>query len=174
MPVSIVIGGQFGSEGKGKVAAYFTNKYGAAASIRVGGPNSGHTVYNNLEQKFILKQLPTASVFNNCLSIIAAGSYINLDILQREIKEVKINDSNLLIDPNAVIISEEDMLSEAEYLKGNIGSTGSGTGSALRRRMERKRNLIFAKDVPELTRYIALTTPVLRDLLNKNERILIE
>lgn len=45
MGVSIVIGGQYGSEGKGKVANYFANKFNADVTMRVGGTNSGHTVY---------------------------------------------------------------------------------------------------------------------------------
>ncbi len=174
MPISIVIGGQFGSEGKGKVAAYFSNKLNAVATIRVGGPNSGHTVYNAEGQRFILKQLPTASVFNNNLSVIAAGSYINLEILLKEIEETKINKNNLLIDPNAVIISNESILNESKYLKENIGSTGSGTGSAVKKRIERKKNFLFAKDISELENFIQPTVPILRDFLNKKERILIE
>lgn len=47
MSVTIVFGGQFGSEGKGKVAHYFAKKEKADYCIRVGGSNSGHTVYRD-------------------------------------------------------------------------------------------------------------------------------
>lgn len=45
MEVSIVIGGQYGSEGKGKVANYFASKFNADVTMRVGGTNSWHIVY---------------------------------------------------------------------------------------------------------------------------------
>lgn len=44
MPVSIVVGGQYGSEGKGKVAHFLVGLLGASVAIRTGGPNSGHTL----------------------------------------------------------------------------------------------------------------------------------
>ena len=46
MAVSIIIGGQYGSEGKGKVAYLWAKKMKAKAAVRVGGSNSGHTVYD--------------------------------------------------------------------------------------------------------------------------------
>ena len=44
MPVTVVVGGQFGSEGKGKVAHHFARTQKASIVVRVGGTNSGHTV----------------------------------------------------------------------------------------------------------------------------------
>jgi adenylosuccinate synthase len=44
MPVTVVVGGQFGSEGKGKVAHFFARSQNASVAVRVGGSNSGHTV----------------------------------------------------------------------------------------------------------------------------------
>ena len=43
MPVTVIVGGQFGSEGKGKVAHYLAPQQHAAIAVRVGGSNSGHT-----------------------------------------------------------------------------------------------------------------------------------
>ena len=61
MPVTVIVGGQFGSEGKGKVAHFFAREMGACAAIRVGGPNSGHTVISE-KGPIIFKQLPTAAI----------------------------------------------------------------------------------------------------------------
>ena len=47
VPVTIVVGGQFGSEGKGKVAHWLSREQDATYAIRVGGPNSGHTAVEN-------------------------------------------------------------------------------------------------------------------------------
>jgi adenylosuccinate synthase len=57
MSVSVVIGGQFGSEGKGKAAYFFARKFGAAAVVRVGGTNSGHTV---IGREYIFRMLPNS------------------------------------------------------------------------------------------------------------------
>ena len=59
MTISIVVGGQFGSEGKGKVALFMARQYGVdALLVRVGGSNSGHTAYNRAGDRYALRQLP--------------------------------------------------------------------------------------------------------------------
>ncbi len=123
----------------------------------------------------VLKQLPTAAILPNVYSVIASGSYINVDILLAEIQLTSIKDDHLFIDPYAVIISKEDILNESTNgLKENIGSTGSGIGAALSRRVNRVANLVFAKDIPELSKYICNTKSLIRHYLEENERILIE
>jgi adenylosuccinate synthase len=63
MPVSVVVGGQFGSEGKGKVALEIVRRdRSVAAVVRVGGTNSGHTVVSADGKTYVMRQLPAASV----------------------------------------------------------------------------------------------------------------
>jgi adenylosuccinate synthase len=96
-------------------------------------------------------------------------------ILQREIQLTGIDEKHLLIDPFAVLITQEDLDKEAANgLKEAIGSTGSGTGSAISRRVNRNKDLLFAKDEPALAKYIKNTKLFLRNLLEENERIIIE
>jgi adenylosuccinate synthase len=176
MSVSIVIGGQFGSEGKGKTAYYFAKKFGASAVVRVGGTNSGHTVISGDGQEFIFRMLPTAVIDKSIMSILPSGSYINLDILLSEIEKTGISTTNLKIDPFAVVINQA-MIDE-EYrsnLREEIGSTLSGTGVAVIKRTNRKITEIgFAKDCTELSPYIAYTKELLRNLLKNKEHIVIE
>lgn len=175
MPVSVIFGGQFGSEGKGKVAHYFAKELNAKSVIRVGGPNSGHTVIKSDGTPLVLKQLPTASILPNVECIIASGSYINVEILLNEIETTGIKQENLFIDPYAVIITENDILNESKNgLKENIGSTGSGTGSAVSNRINRVSDLKFAKDAKELSKYITNTKSLIRHHLSENERLIIE
>lgn len=176
MPVSVIFGGQFGSEGKGKTTLYFAKKMNAEAVIRVGGPNSGHTVVSDNKEVIVLKQLPVSSIVKNVYSVITSGNYINVDILLEEIALTKIAEEYLIIDPYAVIISESDIVKEKESgLKESIGSTGSGTGAALSRRVNRDEKLQFAKDDVRLQRYIRNDTKAfLRNLLDNNKRIIIE
>jgi len=156
MPISIVVGGQFGSEGKGKVAHFFAkNNSDITYVVRCGGPNSGHTVIDENGQPRIFQQLPTSAILPDKKLVICAGSYIDLDILLKEIKETQLDESRLFIDPDAVIIDED--LKEKEAVSGlikNIGSTGSGTGAAVAARVNRKKSLLFAKNIPEIENYI--------------------
>ena len=125
MGVSIVVGGQYGSEGKGKVAHWFAMNHDIAAYVRPGGPNSGHTVVTDTGKQFVLRALPVGCIENdNMLAIIPPGSYINVDILLKEIQLVKRSPENLIIDPNAIVIRDSHITYESKVkLRKNIGST---------------------------------------------------
>ena len=89
MPVSVVIGGQFGSEGKGKTALEIVRRSKEpVVAVRVGGPNSGHTAYDRLGYKHVLRQLPAACVDRNIDVVLPAGSYIDVDVLLAEIERL--------------------------------------------------------------------------------------
>jgi len=175
MPVTVVVGGQYGSEGKGKVAHYLAKEMNASVAIRCGGPNSGHTVIDPQGKAIIFQQLPTASILPDITSVLCAGSYIDLDILLSEIGIAGVDSNRLLIDPNAVMITADYKDNERKgELTKSIGSTGSGTGEAVLQRIRRQRELVFAKDVKELTQYVGDTKNSLRSQLDKNERIIVE
>ncbi len=174
MAVTIIFGGQYGSEGKGKTAHYFAIKEKAKYCVRVGGPNSGHTVYGN-NKPLIFRNLPTASIERDKISILAAGSYIDLSILQKEIAISGISSDRLLIDPNAVVINEEMKSGELHSdLREKIGSTLSGTGQAVIDRIKREGDNILAKNCPELKSYICDTKEIMRAACDNNEKIIIE
>ena len=175
MSITVVVGGQFGSEGKGKVAHYLAREMNARIVVRCGGPNSGHTVIDENGSARIFQQLPTASILPDVMLAICAGSYIDLDILFREIKETRLSAGRLIIDPDAVIITEKLKAREAQCgLIQKIGSTGSGTGAAVAARINREESLLFAKDIPKLKPYIANVSEILRNVLNNRERVIIE
>jgi adenylosuccinate synthase len=175
MPVSVIVGGQYGSEGKGKVAHFFAKKYNASAVVRVGGPNSGHTVIDDNGNALIFKHLPTASIIKGTKCILTAGNYINISTLLSEIELSNIQHSDLLIDPYAVIITNEDIEEEKNgNLVESIGSTGCGLGAAVTRRISRNKDVLFAKDAQELKNYIEPTNEFLRSCLDKKERVIVE
>ncbi len=175
MAVSIVIGGQYGSEGKGKVAYLWAEKIGATAVVRVGGANSGHTVYSKDNNKYAMRMLPTASIQGNMTAVLPAGSYIDIPVLLEEIKATGIERDNLKIDPNAMIILEKHKQEEqSRSMQERIGSTLSGTGAAVIDRAARSDDVIFAGDVPELAPFIDDTKEYLRNLLKQGKHIVIE
>lgn len=175
MPISIVVGGQFGSEGKGKVAHYFAKKLEASFAVRCGGPNSGHTVIDKQGNTRIFQQLPTAAILPDVNLAICAGSYIDIDILLKELQETGVTSDRLIIDPDAVIITKETKERERKSgLVDDIGSTGSGTGAAVAARINREESLTFARDIKELSSFIQDVPNLLREILDNNKRIIIE
>lgn len=175
MPITIVVGGQYGSEGKGKVAHYFAREMKASFVVRCGGPNSGHTVIDEQGDARIFQQLPTAAILPDVKLAICSGSYIDLEVLFREIKETDLDAGRLFIDPDAVIITKELKAREAGCnLMERIGSTGSGTGAAVAARSNREDSLTFVKDIRELEPFATDVTEILRDALDRHERIIIE
>lgn len=175
MPISIVVGGQYGSEGKGKVAHYLAREMKASFAVRCGGPNSGHTVIGKDGAPLIFQQLPTAAILPDVKLAICAGSYIDLDVLFKDIDQANLDAGRLFIDPDAVIITKELKQQEASgNLINEIGSTGSGTGAAVSARVSRIQSLIFAKDIGALKPFCADVATMLRDALGYRERIILE
>jgi len=176
MPVTVVVGGQFGGEGKGKVAHFLSKEMNASVAIRVGGTNSGHTVINpRTEKPLILRQLPTAAILPDVTCVLGAGTYINPEILFEEIIQTGLSPDRLFIDPSAMVVTEQDIREEKDsLLRKSIGSTLSGTGAAVQRRISRDQAVKLAKDDERLQQFIQPVIPYLRDSLSSGERIIIE
>ena len=175
MGVTVVVGGQFGSEGKGKVAQYLAATNGAVAAIRVGGSNSGHTGFRGNGELEVLRQLPTAALLPDVACVIGPGSYVDVSILLDEIERTRISSDRLIIDESAFVITADDIEAEARSgLQRTIGSTGSGTGEAVRRRVDRNFGALQVRDVPELGEFSAETATVVRSMLERGESIVVE
>lgn len=176
MPVSVVVGGQFGSEGKGKTVLYMAKEDDNVTHIvRSGGPNAGHTGYVDGE-KVVLRHLPIGVLIKDkpLWLYIAANSYIDLDVLKEEIETYLIDSPHrLLIDPKAVIITADMKKAEADIGK-SIGSTCSGTGAAITRKISRERKLTTVKDIEYLKPWCHDTLCVLQTAVERKERVVIE
>jgi adenylosuccinate synthase len=175
MPVTVVVGGQFGGEGKGKVAHYLARETKARIAVRVGGSNSGHTVIDASGSPIIFRHLPTAAVLPDVTCVLGAGSYINPDILLQEVFRIGLPPNRLLIDPNAMIVTERELNEEKDSsLRQSIGSTLSGTGAAVSKRISRELSTLFAKNEKRLEQYVRPVIPVMREHLEAGHRIIIE
>jgi len=172
--VDSIIGGQFGSEGKGQIAAHIAPEYDCL--LRVGGPNAGHTVFEKPE-KHVFHLLPSGTHRNpNALLLIGPGAVLSLDKLEEEINRYGIETGRLIIDENAVIISKEDVENESK-LKQTISSTGQGVGYATANniiaRLKAEDNH-KAKNFKKLKPYIGSTANELEKLYRDNKKILLE
>ncbi len=176
--VDVLVGGQYGSEGKGNVAFFMAPEYDAL--VRVGGPNAGHKVPTP-GTAFTHRLLPSGTRANeDAKLIIGPGAVLNLGVLLDEIAACQVEATRLRIDPQAMIIEQSDIDAEAT-LVGKIGSTGQGVGAATARRIvnrDRARDDLapvrLAKDVGVLDPYLEPTTDALAGLYARRARILLE
>jgi adenylosuccinate synthase len=141
--------------------------------VRVGGPNSGHTVINGSGEAIIFRHLPTASILPSVISVIPAGAYLSIPLLRGELELLGADSSRVAIDPHAWVIDEDDGKKEAQ-LSSSIGSTATGTGAALVRRIGRIGAPSFAKDVEFLEPFIRDTNELLTDALRAKQRVVVE
>lgn len=175
MPVTVIVGGQFGSEGKGKVAYWLADKRQARVAIRVGGPNSGHTAIDERGQRHIFRQLPTPALLPSVHLVLPPGAYIDPDLLLQEISQIKLEPERLLIDPCAALVQEHDrQVEKHQQLQDRIGSTQTGTGSAVASRALRDPRVRLAKDDCRLSPYLHDTRIFLRQHLRQGTRIILE
>lgn len=132
--VSVIVGLQWGDEGKGRVSHFISDD---AICIRsTGGNNAGHTVVAN-GQKFALHLLPASIIKPNTISVLAPGVVIDLQVLSEEIEKLKnagieVTPERLIISPRAHVILpyhiEKDKLDEISKGDNKIGTTLRGIG----------------------------------------------
>ena len=174
MPATIVVGGQFGSEGKGKVVALRASQANRPFLVRCGGPNSGHTVTIRGEDK-IMRQVPSCAEPDGATFCIAAGCVVDETILIAELDMLNIERQRIFVDPRAVLVTEQDRFEECNALN-YIGSTCSGTGEALLRRMSRRPEVRLATDSQILRQRCRVETvaTLLHDAIDDGADIIIE
>ncbi len=151
--LDILVGGFYGDEGKGKIASYMALRDNPSLSVRTGSINAGHTIVFN-GKKYGLRILPSAFINEKTVLAIAPGALIRRDVLFRELEETGAR-ARLVIDPHAGVITDEDVGEETNsaHLRGTVGSTLQGVGSAESKRILRTSKL--AKDYQELSEFMA-------------------
>lgn len=150
--VDVIIGGQYGSEGKGNVVGYLAREYDVM--VRVGGPNAGHTVAH-AAGNYTYHHLPSGSRDVTARILLGPGMTIWMEGLFEEIEACHITPDRLFIDPQAIIIEQSDKDAELSVVN-DIASTGSGSGAAAARRiLERGKDTVrLARDVEALRTYV--------------------
>jgi len=137
MPLDIIIGTQWGDEGKGRVVDLLSARADIVARYN-GGDNAGHTVTVG-DKTFKLHQIPSGAIHPNAIAIVGSGVVVNpasflaeIDMLRKN--AVEINPSRLRISHAAHLITPAhralDKAQESARGKGQIGTTGRGIGPA--------------------------------------------
>lgn len=177
MGLWIVMGGQFGSEGKGKVSAHITLSENIDICVRCGGPNSGHSFLTEDGSRLLLRQLPTGIVRPRTRLLIPAGGLIDLAVLRTEIDHFGLDSSRVGIDPNAMIIEDSDKDTESELgMRDRLSSTLSGVGSAVARRALRHGSVRLAHEVKDkwVSELMTDVADECNSALDAKENVLIE
>lgn len=178
--VDVILGLQWGDEGKGKIVDYFAPQYDIIARFQ-GGPNAGHTLYVE-GKKIVLHQIPSGIFHQNTINIIGNGVVLDPVTLKRECDAVAAFGidvrKNLFISQRTNIIVPThralDKASELQKGEGKIGSTLKGIGPAY---MDKTgRNALRVGDLADksfITNYIKLRLKhqKLLDNFNFNEDI---
>jgi len=171
--VDVLVGGQFGSEGKGNIVSYIAPEYDYL--VRVGGPNAGHKVYEEPEP-YTFHLLPSGTRSCTAKLILGPGAVLDVGKLLEEIRECRIEADRLVIDENAMTIAPKDPKRE-QLLKRRIASTAQGVGSASSRKIMGRfkgSDVRLAKDVPALEPYIGSALEVYERAYQQGKRILLE
>ncbi len=152
----VVVGTQWGDEGKGKIVDILTEEADIVARYS-GGANAGHTVVIG-EEKFVLHLVPTGILHKNKICAIGNGVVIDLEHLFFELEELEKRKikfgGRFLISPNAHLVMPYHMaiekLEEEARGTGRIGSTGRGIGPAYRDKIARDGIRVIDLFDPEL------------------------
>ena len=172
MTSTVVVGGFFGDEGKGKIISYLAMKDNPKIIVRGGaGPNAGHTIRDG-EKIYKVRMLPSGFLNKNAKVMIGPGVVVNPEVLKKEIDDFDAGGRSF-IDKHCGIIEESHLLRDSKgELKEKIGSTGSGTGPANSDRA--MRTLKLAKDFDSLSSIIVDVPQEINSALSSNENVLIE
>ena len=134
--VDVILGLQWGDEGKGKIVDYFARRYDIVARFQ-GGPNAGHTLYVKNE-KIVLHQIPSGVFHENAINLIGNGVVLDPVVLKKECDKVgefgvDVKKNLFISHRTHLILPTHRALDKASELsKGTdkIGSTLKGIGPA--------------------------------------------
>lgn len=171
MALHIIVGGFFGDEGKGKVAAYLAVKYKPYASVRTGATNAGHTVVYR-GSTYRLRAVPAALVSPSTRLYIARGALVDLEVFLGEVSRYNLYGRIFLDRCTGIITREHVEREKANSQLRSIGSTLTGVGAAQADRVLRR--LRLAKDYPELSLFTTDTQAELLEAVERGEYVTVE
>jgi len=162
---AIVVGGQWGSEGKGALIYEIGPDYDT--HVRVGGPQAGHSIKLPGGEVLKLQCIPVGAALGK-EAIIGQQSVVDPQVLNRELewfRQLGIK-TNLIVDPAATVLEPLAVVDEAlAELTHRIGSTGKGVGAARAARIMRQAKTVGSYEYwpPEVS--ILHTAPIIQDRL---------
>jgi adenylosuccinate synthase len=171
MPCTVIAGGFWGDEGKGKIISYLALKDKPDLCVRTGSVNAAHTIWHQ-SKRYALHMVPGGFVYEKCRLLIAAGANVHVAQFFKEVEETKVQ-GRIGIDNQASIIEEKHSSQDktSAHLKG-LGTTGWGVGPAIEERV--RRTAKTAKDVPELQPYLADVAKETNEAIDADKKVILE
>jgi len=143
LSTTVVLGAQWGDEGKGKVTDFFASTADYVVRFQ-GGNNAGHTIVVG-EDKIALSLTPSGVLYPSCTPVIGSGCVVDLGFLKQELEMLNkknINTEKLVISPNAHLVMPYhkllDELIEESLGENKIGTTKKGIGPCYADKIQRK------------------------------------
>jgi len=171
--VTIVVGGHFGDEGKGKIISYLAINDDPDIIARAGvGPNAGHTVHFH-GKTYKLRMVPCGFVNEKARLLIGAGVLVNPERFLLEVEKTGTK-GRVFLDKRCGIIEKKHMEQDTKdsHLRDKVGTTGSGSGPANAERAHR--TLKLAKDFPELKEYLTDVPLEVNRAVDSGKKVLVE
>lgn len=169
MPCTVLVGGFFGDEGKGKVASYLALKDDLDVNVRTGSVNAGHTVVWR-GRTYKLRMVPSGFVNPRTKLYVAAGCNVNPSIFLKEVEFTGV-EGRIWVDRHASLI-EAKHIERDRAEGGRIGTTGQGVGPAQEDRVRRVARL--AEELRELEPYLEDVALRVNEALDRGEKVLLE
>ncbi|TET64367.1 adenylosuccinate synthetase [Candidatus Bathyarchaeota archaeon] len=172
MPCTVITGGFWGDEGKGKIISYLALKDQLDVCVRTGSVNAAHTVWYE-GKRYALHMVPAAFINKKCRLLIGTGANVHVAQFLKEVEEANVK-NRIGIDYQASIIEEKHAIQDKTnaHLKGVVGTTGWGVGPAIEERVRRSARL--AKDIPELQPYLTDVAEEANNAISNNKKVLLE
>jgi len=172
MPCTVIAGGFWGDEGKGKIISYLALKEPLDVCVRTGSVNAAHTIWYQ-GKRYALHMVPGGFVHEKCRLLIAAGSNVETKSFLEEVELTGVK-NRIGVDSQASIIEEKHAEQDkaSAHLKGTIGTTGRGVGPAVEERARRSAKL--ARDMPELEPYLADVAAETNKAIDTGRNVLLE
>ena len=142
MTTTVVLGAQWGDEGKGKVTDFFASSADYVVRFQ-GGNNAGHTIVVG-DEKLALSLTPSGVLYPECVPVIGSGCVVDLEFLKKELEMLNsknVSTQKLAISPNAHLIMPYhrllDELIEESLGENKIGTTKKGIGPCYSDKIQR-------------------------------------
>ncbi len=165
---NIVIGGQAGSESKGKMSLYLANRWGVEVVCMASSPNAGHTCYVNGE-RIVTHHIPSAAFADHGpWVLLGPTSVIDLDRFLKEVNLLR-DPSRVFVHPRAIMLRRHYQHMERERGLLKIGSTNQGVGVARCEKIMRG-DITCAEDVREMASFIGDTVGMLNECMDAGKR----
>ena len=143
MSTTVVLGAQWGDEGKGKVTDFFASSADFVVRFQ-GGNNAGHTIVVG-DEKLALSLTPSGVLYPDCVPVIGSGCVVDLGFLKEELQmlnDKNVNTEKLAISPNAHVVMPYhkllDELIEESLGENKIGTTKKGIGPCYADKIQRR------------------------------------